>query len=316
VGGLLLACGGGPPGLPVRVNIPPGASLGAAADSLARAGVLSSPRLFRLYAALRGHGGDIKPGTYALQRHMPWDEIVDDLVQGRGILHTITVPEGYALAQILPALARTLRVPPDSVAAAVRDTSLLHRLAVPTPTLEGYLFPDTYTFTDGTTARAAVAAMVRRFEQVWQPEWDDALRARGLTRHEGVTLASIVEKEAKVPEERPMIAGVYLNRLRARMLLQADPTVQYALGQHTSRVLYKDLRIDSPYNTYRYRGLPPGPIASPGEASLEATVHPAVVAYLYFVAHPDGHHEFHADFAGHTRAREAVRREAARGGRR
>jgi len=149
--------------------------------------------------------------------------------------------------------------------------------------------------------------MVRRFEREWKPEWNVQLPKLGLNRHELVTLASIVEREAKIPAERPVIAGVYLNRLREKMLLQADPTVQYARGKHAPRVLLKDLEIDSPYNTYRYPGLPPGPIASPGGASLKATLFPANVPFLYFVAAPDGHHEFRRTLAEHQAAVRAVK---------
>ena len=171
------------------------------------------------------------------------------------------------------------------------------------PTLEGYLFPDTYIFPEGTTARAAVDAMVRRFEQVWKPEWTARLDTIHMSRNDVMSLAAIVEKEARRPEERPVIAAVYLNRLRSGMLLQADPTVQYALGRHVTRVYYKDLETDSLYNTYLHKGLPPGPIASPGKASIEAALYPANVPYEYFVAFPDGHHEFRRDLAEHEIAR-------------
>ena len=152
-------------------------------------------------------------------------------------------------------------------------------------------------------SRAAVNAMVRRFEQMWQPAWTARLDSVDMTRHEVVTLASIVEREAKRPDERPIIAGVYRNRLRTGMRLEADPTVQYARGIHTNRVLFKDLDVDSPYNTYKNAGLPPGPIASPGTASLRAALYPAEVPYKFFVAYPDGHHVFTEDFARHTAAR-------------
>ncbi len=148
---------------------------------------------------------------------------------------------------------------------------------------------------------------VRRFEQVWQPEWSMRLDTLGLSRNDVMALASIVEKEARLPEERPVIAAVYMNRLRNHMLLQADPTVQYALGEHQSRVLYKHLEVESAYNTYKHPGLPPGPIASPGRASIVAALYPANVPYLYFVALPDGHHEFRNDFAGHESARRLAR---------
>jgi UPF0755 protein len=244
-----------------------------------------------------------------MSRGMSWGAVVRALTEGTGLLHTVTIPEGFAIADIAPLVARSLGVQVESVQVAVRDSALRRRLDVPTPTLEGYLFPDTYSFPDGTTGRAAVETMVKRFEQVWQPEWSDRLQALALSRHDVLTLASIVEKEARLAPERPVIAAVYLNRLRVGMRLQADPTVQYALGAHVARLLYKDLEVDSPYNTYKYKGLPPGPIASPGRASIIAGLNPAAVPYSFFVAHPDGHHEFHVDYASHARAVAAVRRE-------
>jgi UPF0755 protein len=304
---LLAACGGGVG--TVRVVIPPGASFRVAADSLARAGVIGSARLFRVYALAGGHDRRIHAGTYVMSRGMSWGAVVHALTEGTGLIHTVTIPEGYAIADIAPLLARTLGVEEDSVLAAARDSATRERLDVPTPTLEGYLFPDTYSFADGTTARAAVETMVRRFEQVWEPGWKDRLQGMALSRHDVMTLASIVEKEAKLDAERPVIAAVYLNRLRIGMRLQADPTVQYARGEHATRLYYKDLRVDSPYNTYEHAGLPPGPIASPGRASIVASLFPAAVGYRYFVAHPDGHHEFNVDYRAHERAVAQLRRE-------
>ena len=148
-------------------------------------------------------------------------------------------------------------------------------LNVPAASLEGYLFPATYAFADGTTAREAVNAMLERFESVWKPEWDARVKAMAISRHDAITMASIIEKEARKPEERALISAVYWNRVKKGMLLQADPTVQYALPQHVDRVFYKDLEVESQYNTYKYVGLPPGPIASPGEASIAAALAPA-----------------------------------------
>jgi UPF0755 protein len=149
--------------------------------------------------------------------------------------------------------------------------------------------------------------MVYAFERKWKPDWNASLEELKINRNDLVTMASIVEKEARVPEERPVIAAVYYNRLRKGMLLQADPTVQYALGRHVGRVFYKDLAIKSPYNTYMNKGLPPGPIASPGVASLAAAAHPASVPYLYFVASRDGHHEFRMTLDEHVNAIRQVR---------
>jgi UPF0755 protein len=306
---LLAGCGGEAHGPVVRVTVPQGASFSVAADSLANKGFIQWPGLFRAYAMLRGDDRSIQPGTYALQHGMSYADLLHALQEGEGLERRVTIPEGYALRDIVPLLSQALGVPEDSVRAAVRDSALRQELGAPAATLEGYLFPDTYLFAYGTPARSAVRMMTARFEQIWKPEWNERLQQLGMSRNDVMTIASIVEKEARLPEERPVISAVYHNRLRRHMPLQADPTIQYALGEHHDRVLYKDLEIDSPYNTYRHPGLPPGPIASPGRASIEAALYPAHVPYLFFVAHPDGHHEFRTTFEGHKAARREVRRE-------
>lgn len=292
-----------------RVLIPKGASMRAAADSLAAHDVIGSTRLFRWYASLTGNERAIKAGRYQFATGAGYGEVLEALVTGRGIVLTVVIPEGFDLRNIAPALARALKVPEDSVRAAVTDTAWLRKLDVPVPSLEGYLFPATYSFTDGTTAREAVNAMLERFLTVWKPEWDARLAAMAISRHDAITMASIVEKEARKAEERPIISAVYWNRVKKGMLLQADPTVQYALPQHVGRVLYKDLEVESKYNTYKYAGLPPGPIASPGEASIAAALAPADVPYLFFVARADGGHEFRTTFAEHTKAIAQIKRE-------
>ena len=235
--------------------------------------------------------------------------IVDDSPVDRRLASSIVNKAGFLAItaadgrEALDAIAR------ESPAAVVTDSAWRRRLNVPVPSVEGYLFPATYGFADGTTAREAVVEMLERFEAAWKSEWNDRLQALSISRHDAMTMASIVEKEARKPEERSIIAAVYWNRMKKGMRLQADPTVQYALPNHVERVLFKDLEIESKYNTYKYAGLPPGPIASPGEASIVAALNPANVPYLYFVAHPDGHHEFRTTFAEHARAIAAIKRE-------
>jgi UPF0755 protein len=303
-----LACSGG--SATARVVIPPGATMRSASDSLARVGVIRFPRLFRIYASARRSDRAIKAGTYVLPRNISWNRALAALREGKGLMHVVVIPEGFALSQIAPVLAAKLGISKEAVMEAARDTALRRELNVPTPTLEGYLFPDTYSFADGATARDVIATMVRQFQRVWRPEWTARLDSIPMSRHDVLTLASIVEREARLPQERPVIAAVYMNRLRIGMLLQADPTVQYALPEHQPRLLYKHLEVDSPYNTYRYRGLPPGPIGSPGRRSIEAALYPSSVPYLYFVAFPDGHHEFRVDLAGHEKAVSQARRAA------
>jgi UPF0755 protein len=297
------ACGGGEGN--ARITVPMGASMRIAADSLEAVGVIRSARAFRFYAKLTGRDRRIKAGTYLIDRGASWNEIIKALVEGRGIVLTVTIPEGWDLKTIIPVVADTMKVSAASLDSAARDTALIRRLGIPIPTLEGYLFPETYLIPEGSDALPIVRRLVAEFERRWKPEWNDQLEKLGMTRHQVITLASIIEKEARVDTERPTISAVYHNRLKRGMLLQADPTVQYALGRHTARVLYRDLEVNSPYNTYKNVGLPPGPIASPGSASIEAALFPANVPYLYFVAHPDGHHEFRTTFREHN---EAVRR--------
>lgn len=299
---------------PVRVAVPRGASVRETAEALAAAGAIKSPRLFRWYASLGGRDRLIKPGSYQFEVSAGWRDVLNALVDGRGVVHTITIPEGYDLRQITPMLAKTLGVPEDSIDAAVADTAWQHSLDIPIKSLEGYLFPATYSFADGTTARESVKAMIEAFEAAWKniPNAAERLQALAISRHDAMTMASIIETEAKRPEERVIISAVYWNRVKKGMKLQADPTVQYALPAHVARVFYKDLEVDSKFNTYKYAGLPPGPIASPGLASIEAALNPAAVPFLYFVAHPDGHHEFRTTGAEHEQAKALMKRERAK----
>lgn len=301
-----------PEGQPIRVVIPEGASMRVAAESLEAARLISTSTGFRIYGRIAGNDRSLKPGTYLMKRGTPWPEIMKALVGGRGLVRSVTIPEGLALTQIADLVAKALDVPRDSVIAAARDTALRRRLGAPTPTLEGYLFPATYAFPEGTDTKVAVSEMVRRFEQEWDSTWNARLAELAMTRHQIVTLASIIEEEARLPRERPIISAVYHNRLRIGMPLQADPTVQYARGVHAERVTFKDLEIDSPYNTYKYPGLPPGPIASPGGESLRAALFPDSVDFLYFVAYPDGHHEFRRTLDEHNAVRAMLRADSNR----
>ncbi len=297
----------------VQVTIPAGSSVREATDSLHKAGLVSLTALFRLYVKMSGRDHAVRPGTFVIARGSSWNTILDTLTRGRGLSYSITIPEGLTLAAIESLLVEKLKLPPDSVARAARDSSLRASHNVSARTLEGYLFPDTYSFPLGVTASSAVTATLERFETLWDTTWNSRLGELSLTRHEIVTLASIIEREAVVAEERPVISAVYHNRLRIGMALQADPTVQYANGQHKERVLLKDLQVNSPYNTYKHPGLPPGPIASPGTQSIRAALFPADVRFLYFVAHPDGHHEFRNTYAEHLAAKRQMER-ARKGG--
>ena len=296
----------------VRLTIRRGSSFREAADSLEAHAIVHHPRVFGWYATRRGLDRNIRYGTYLIRRGASWNEVLTALQEGQGIVNRVTIPEGWPLWEILPKLSSELLIPAESLEVAVRDTLLLQRVGAPlgTETLEGYLFPDTYDFPGAVTARQAVELMVNRFEAVWKPDWNARLTELKMTRHQILTLASIVEKEVRRGEERPIVAAVYSNRLRIRMPLQADPTVQYAQRKRPGRVLYRDLKVESPYNTYRRVGLPPGPIASPGLASIEASLFPAKVPYRFFVARPDGRHEFRTTYGEHLAAIAMVRQMA------
>ncbi len=307
----MAACGGSPEGEPIRVNVPHGSGMIAVADTLAAREIIRWPTAFRLYARYRGVERSIKPGTYEMQRGTAWSEILDRMVAGDVVTLNIVVPEGWTAAQIAARIAEATGVPADSLAAELLGEELAGELDVPGPNLEGYLYPATYIFPVGVTPRQTVQTMVRRYRQAWTPELRQQADSMGFSEREVVTLASIVEKEARRWTERDTIAAVFLNRLRINMPLQADPTVQYALGAHQTRLLYAhiDSVADHPYNTYRRRGLPPGPIASPSQAAIAATLNPADVDFLYFVARPDGSHIFTRTLAEHNRARVQVRRQ-------
>jgi UPF0755 protein len=294
--------------VPTRITLPPGTTLSAAADTLKRAGVIKSATLFRVMSGMFGRGSqEIKPGRYIVPRGAPYGELLDQLVRGAGRYRKLTIPEGYSILQIARLMQDSLRIPVDSLIAATRDSTRRARMQTPAADVEGYLFPATYEFIDGISAGQVVDSMLVTFDKRWKKSWDASLQQAGRTRHAAVTLASIVEKEARKDAERPLIASVYLNRLRGGMRLQADPTVLYALGVVAKRVMYADLEVQSPYNTYRVAGLPPGPIASPGTASLAAAMNPATSDAMFFVAFPDGHHEFRKTFKEHEIAVAAAR---------
>jgi UPF0755 protein len=291
-----------------RIVLAPGSTVASAADALRRAGVIRSATLFRVSAAMRGRSDDaITPGRYLVERSASYGALLDQFVSGANRVRKLTIPEGWSLQQIARLMKDSLAIPVDSLMAVARDSARRARMQTPAADLEGYLFPATYEFTEDVTAAQVIDSMLVAFEKRWKTSWDTSLKQSGRTRHAAVTLASIVEKEARKDAERPLIASVYLNRLRTGMRLQADPTVLYALGVVAKRVMYADLDVQSPYNTYRVAGLPPGPIASPGSASMAAAVNPATSDALFFVAFPDGHHEFRKTFKEHEVAVAAAR---------
>ncbi|MEX1184434.1 MAG: endolytic transglycosylase MltG [Gemmatimonadota bacterium] len=313
----LLACGsGGGEGEPVRLTVPPGASFSEVTDTLAARAIIDMPPLFKLYARVKGGANSVKPGTYAFRPGVAWAQILDDLEVGRVINARIVIPEAWDLRGIAPRIAQALELDEDSVMVALTDPATVSRLGVPGPTLEGYLYPATYTFPLSTPLDSAIARMVATYSNVWTPERRARADSMGLSEREVVTLASIIEKEARRPGEMPRISSVYHNRLDRGHRLEADPTVQYALGAHQQRLLYAhiDSVADNPYNTYRNFGLPPGPIASPSAAGIDAALNPEDSDFLFFVARPDGSHIFTRTLDEHNRARVEVRRLQQQGG--
>lgn len=313
--GLALAACGGPTGdPPVELTVPPGASFNAVVDSLVSRGVIERGGAFRLFARIRGDDRRIHAGRYRFAPGERWGSILTALTEGRVMTVPMTIPEGFRIPQIAPRIAAVSGVPEDVVLSVLSDTSAAARYEVPGPGLEGYLFPDTYRFAPGVPVETVVGTMTRRYRSMWTPERRARLDSLGLTERELMTLASIVQAEARRVEEMPRIASVYSNRLREGWLLQADPTVLYALGGYRARLLFAaiDSVAEHPYNTYTRVGLPPGPIGAPGEDALVAALYPADEPYMYFVARADGTHVFSRTLAEHNRAVAEYRRERAR----
>ncbi len=303
---------GTPGGEPVRVMVSEGEGFGTLLAELRANGLITRGWTFKFFARVLGHDRDIRHGTYEFVRGTAPVEILRALVRGDVLTIRVTVPEGFTSWQIAGVFAPA-GIDSAGIMDAIGDPELVASLRLPVPTLEGYLFPDTYLVPYGNTARDVVGQMLHRSSADWTPERERRAGELGMTRHEVLTLASIVEAEARVPEERPRVAAVYHNRLARGMRLEADPTVAYGMGGFRGRLYYKDLKVDSPYNTYLHPGLPPGPICSPGAASVDAALYPDPEEHaLYFVARGDGRHVFSVTLQEHNLAVQEARRERAR----
>jgi UPF0755 protein len=293
-------------GQAVRIVIPPGTAFGAVTDSLVQRGVVTHATWFKVLARARGLDRSVQAGSYEFQPGESAWQVLSTLKSGRTAAIRFTVPEGLTLRELAALAQSRLAIPAESVLAAARDPVEVDALELAASSVEGFLFPETYQIPVESNGRDLVRIMTRGFLEAWKPEWESRLTDLGLNRQQAVTLASIVEGEARLDEEREIIAGVYHNRLRIGMALQADPTVQYALelrtGRSKPRLFEKDYQTPSPYNTYLNPGLPPGPVNSPGLRSIEATLHPAAVPFLYFVAGEGGRHIFSRTYEEHLRA--------------
>jgi UPF0755 protein len=291
-------------GAKVSFEVPRNATARQIADLLAEARLIRHPYAFLIMARLLGESESLKAGEYEIPRNMTPAEIIDKLSRGDAIAQWFTIPEGYTIDQVgaelqknhLAERRRFLRL------ANSAPSRFGFALDVPRDSLEGYLFPDSYKVKVGVSESQVIRGMLRTFQQKVVQGLDADLRRSELSLDKVIIVASMIEREARVAQDRPLIAAVIHNRLAKKMPLQIDATVLYALGRHKSRVLTRDLQVASPYNTYRRTGLPPGPICSPGLKSIEAALRPAKEDYLYYVAKPDGSHIFTRSFAEHQAA--------------
>lgn len=286
------------------VDIPQGAGSRTIGDRLVASGVVRDTLTFRVALWQSGKGRQLKAGEYRFDRAMTPGEVIDKIARGDVYTISITFPEGLTIADMGKIVESHGMGSAAAFAEAANETALVRDLDSAAKDLEGYLFPDTYALPRKSEAAALVRQMVGRFRKALTQDMIDAAGARQLSVRQLVTLASIVEKETGNAGERPMIAGVYQARMRIGMPLQCDPTVIYALtraGRYDGNLHRDDLSFDSPYNTYRYAGLPPGPIANPGRASLDAAAKPADADFLYFVSRNDGSHAFARTLAEHAR---------------
>ncbi len=291
----------------VSVTVRKGSNMSEVASLLQNKGLIRSKWAVMLYARLNGLDSRLKAGDFMLQPSWTAPEILNKITEGAVEYVSFTIPEGYNTKQIADTLAKkgliNRQVFMEQVANGDFNYDFLAGLPHDERRMEGFLFPDTYKITHKTTEKQIIEMMLARCAKELTPEFRQKAQAQGLTLNQAVTLASIIEREAKVDAERPKVASVFLNRIKKGMRLESCATVQYALGENKTRLLNKDLQINSPYNTYRHKGLPPGPIASPGQPSLLAAVNPAPGNYLFFVVFQNGEHVFSKTLAEHNRAK-------------
>lgn len=289
------------------ITIPSGASTQKISEILAGSGMIRNQLAFRIFSRYEGLAAKMQAGDYSLNTGMSVPEIISRISGGEVDTLTFTIPEGYSLKQIAETLVSKGLVDrnrfTDLLARGNFNYDFLQGLPAGEKRLEGYLFPDTYRINKGASEEDIISMMLARFAREITPEFKQKAAALGMTPHQAVTMASIVEREAAKDVERPKVAAVFLNRMKKGWKLESCATIQYALGTNKTRLLYKDLQIESPYNTYKYKGLPPGPIAAPGRASLQAVVNPDKDEYMFFVVSEDGQHVFSRTLAEHNRSK-------------
>ncbi len=290
------------PSQPQTIEIKQGSSFARIAVQLQTAGVVGDVRRFTLLARWRKATSQVHAGEYLFETSATPDQVLARLVAGDIRKFQVTIPEGFNLQEISDRLGKTGVGSAQEFLSLCRDEAFIKELGIEATSLEGYLFPETYTYTSSTTSRQLLSAMVEQLDSQITKELLESAAALKLDRHQLITLASIVQKEAGNLMEMPLISSVFHNRLKRGMPLQADPTVIYGVADFDGNLTRKHLNTPTPYNTYRMRGLPPGPIASPGGFALHATASPAEGKDLYFVARGDGTHEFNATLKEHNRA--------------
>lgn len=289
----------------VTVQIPAGYSVRDIGGKLEGAGIVRSAQLFRWYVRLLSGSHSLQAGEYEFRLPIALPQVVEKIERGAVLYHRVTIPEGLDMMEIVEVLSRQGLGVKARFEAAVQDPSPISDLDPDARNLEGFLFPDTYLVTRSMSEQQIVAVMVQKFRSLWTARRRQDARRLGMNVHQVVTLASLIEKETHLASERPLVSAVFHNRLKEHLKLACDPTVIYAVRQveaFDGVINRSDLRIDSPYNTYLYPGLPPGPIASPGVGSIDAALHPADADYLFFVAKNDGSHYFSSNYRDHRRA--------------
>lgn len=293
----------------IQYTVEPGMTLSDVAGELEDRGVVRHAILFEVLARYRGVGHGINAGRYEIESYMDAGQILSMLTEGRILVNRVNVPEGLTIPETARVLRSRIGIDSTTFVQRAADPDKVRSLGIEAPTLEGYLYPATYNMYPDMTVDDILKQMTSRHLQTITEEYRKQAEELGYDLHEIVTLASIIEQEAMVDDERDVISGVFHNRLQRGMRLEADPTVQYGIGRPNMRLYEKHLSHPSPYNTYLHAGLPPGPICSPGEASIHAALYPEEVPYLFFVARGDGRHIFSVTNREHNRARAQVRRQ-------
>ncbi len=291
----------------IDLNIESGMSAERIITLLSDRNLLKSPLLFKMVLRLKGLAKKLKAGEYEFDTRMSSLEIINILEKGQVKIYPVTLPEGLDFNEVAAILASDSLVNYEEFIELGQSPQLLRKYNIPNETVEGYLYPDTYFFNKGMSTGKIMATLLDRFFEVYDARFKDRAERQGWDRDELITLASIVEKEAKKDFERPLIARVFINRLEKKMRLESCATIIYALGFHIAQLTNEDLKVDSPFNTYLHPGLPPGPISNPGAKSIEAVLNPSDGEYYYFVARNDGSHYFSKTFAEHNRAKRRIR---------